>query len=173
MRINTVNEKYIMIKSEEVSNVALNSNKISVEKADFSIKAYKALKTYYFKHNDIPSEIAVSTDSEISKLLLEDIDDKISIIDIHNSFMYAVMTDDVDKINSLGILLRCHHKVKYDDVTKELSSYIRENKDYDYIDNVNRVNRKDSSILLFDGEKLQIINLLDSELVLQNKSVNQ
>lgn len=183
MRLNTINEKYIMINSEEIYKLIFELKKRTTdfetnieEVLNYIIKLYNLIKDYYFKNNYVPSEIAVSLDYEMSKLLLENIDYKISIVDIHNSFMYAIMIEDEEKTKLLKELLRHHEPVTYDDVTKEygkeLSSYIRKNKDYNYINNVNRVNRKDSSILLFDGEKLQIIDLLDSELVLQNKSVN-
>lgn len=184
MRLNTVNEKYIMLKSEEISKLIFELKKRTTnfetnieEVLNYILKLYSLIKDYYFKNNYVPSEIAVSPDSEIFKLLLENIDYKISIVDIHNSFMYAVMMNDIKNINTLQELLRQREIVTYDDVTKEygkeLASYIRKNKDYDYIDNVNRVNRKDSSVILYDGEKLINLDLVDSELVLQNKSVNQ
>lgn len=172
MRINTVNEKYLMIKSEEISNFVLEKKDESEEKFNVIMKIYNVLKDYYFENHSVPREIAISMDFEMSKLLLENIDNRISITDIHNSFMYAVMTNNIKNFNILKELLNQHETVTYDYITneygKELSYYIIENKDYDYIDNVNRVNRKDSSILLFDGEKLEFINLVDSELVLQN-----
>ncbi len=173
MRINTVNEKYIMIKAEEISNFALGQENLLEEKVNFSINAYNGLKDYYFKTNKVPSEIAVSINSEISKILLENIDKIISIKDIHNSFMYAVMTDDIEKINILQELLKQHEEKSIDDLKRiygeDLILYIRKNKDYDYIENINIINEKDSNILLFDGEKLSSINLQDNKLILQNK----
>lgn len=184
MRLNTVNEKYIMLKSEEISKLIFELKKRTTdfetnieEVLNYILKLYSLIKDYYFKNNYVPSEIAVSPDSEISNLLLENINYKISVKDIHNSFMHAIMIEDEENAKLLKELLRCHEAVTYEDITriygKELASYIRKNKDYDYIDNVNRVNIKDSNVILYDGEKLINLDLVDSELVLQNKSVNQ
>lgn len=181
MRINTVDKRYIMIKSDEISNLLLDLQKIQSEDGsehkkalEYMLNLYKLIKDYFFKNHYVPTEVAVRSDLDVTKSFLKNIDDEMTLRDIHNSFMYAVMKNDISKTNILYEFVRQHSIKTYSEVEdvygKEISDYIRENKDYDYIDNVNRVNRKDSSILLFDGERLEMKSLIDTEIVLQMKN---
>lgn len=158
MRLNTIDNDYIMIPVTELTTVAYNSTKPRDVK-------YKAVDMIQCAHNysDWECTIDVIGIKKNQKLLDRILDEYVSLEKFGNALMYTVFHDaDETIIASLQKLLseRAHIKLKdLESISPELADFIIKNGDYNYISDTNLNNQQDKDFILYDEDEVIRIRL--------------
>lgn len=159
MRLNTINDNYVMISLTELTQEALNSakeRKIRENILDIIWKVYR------YKLQGYPADVIGVKKTE--KLLEVILNEYVSSRKLCNALMYAISHGTDETITSLLIdMIKKRENVRLKDLkSNSLEDFIIKNSDYNYIDDVNVSKSQDKDFLLYEDDDLIRINLEES-----------
>lgn len=157
MRLNTIDDNYIMIPIVELTQVAYNSTEPREIK-------FAAMDMYRIaqKYSSVDYKVEVIGVRKTPELLDMILNEHVSLKKLSNALMYTVFHEtDETIVEDLKELMKTRKKIRLKDlrISKQLEDFIIKNGDYDYIEDINPYTRQDEDFFLYEDNDMVRITL--------------